>query len=522
MSRRRWLAVAALLVLALVIRVLFLGDRPPHHDEGVNGWMVERIRELGYYPDQPQNFHGPAYFYLLVAARETFGFGLCELRITCAVIGAVLCAAPLLLRRRLGEATALVAIGVLATSPTLVYYARYAIHETLFAAFGVLVTLSVLRFSASGRARWLYLAGAALAGMIATKETTILFVGVLGLWLTIETIVESSRARAFVILGHAVRRRAIVHAIGVLAVMAAIHVAMFTGLFRDPNGVVDTLARSARAYLGWTEKGTGQSGHEKAWWYYLQLGLRYELVLYVLAAIGFVHGVRNREVRCLGCIGFGLAVLHSAIPYKMPWLPTLWLALLAIPAGRAVVVIARRVRQRWYAVAALASIPALALAVRASFVKPADASERLAYAHTSPDYNEWFGRIEAAGRARGSANVRVAFAHEVVWPLPWSLEHYARSMTVSGTEDVIIASPGRAAAIENKLVGEYYKRPSGMRNYAWPAFIYFRVATFSPWLAHRANNPYSKISIVWSGSCNSCAHAPPSRTSNLGRRPRVQ
>ena len=522
MSRRRWLAVFALLVLALVVRVLFLGDRPPHHDEGVNGWWVERIRELGYYPYSPKNFHGPAYFYLLAAARETFGFGLHELRITCAVIGAMLCAAPLLLRRRLGEATSLVAIGVLATSPTLVYYARYAIHETLFAALGILVTLAVLRWVASGRAGWLYLAGAALAGMIATKETTILFAGVLGLWLLIETIVESSRARVFVVLGHPFRRRAILHAVGVLSLMAAIHVVMFTGLFRDPNGVADALARSARAYLGWTQKGTAASGHEKAWWYYLALGARYELVLYVLAAIGFVHGVRNRELRCLGCVGFGLAVLHSAIPYKMPWLPSLWLALLAIPAARAVVVIARQVRVRWETAAAIAMVPALALAVRASFVKPADASERLAYAHTSPDYNEWFGLIEAAGEARGPANVHVAFAHEVVWPLPWSLEHYTRSTAVTGTEDVIIASPSRAAAIEKQLVGEYYKRPSGMRNYAYPAFIYFRVATFAPWLAHRANDPYSKISVVWSGSCSACDYAPPSRTSALGHRPRVQ
>ena len=507
MTRRRWIVILALLALAVVLRFAWLTARPPHHDEGVNGWMVERVLEQGYYAYDPANYHGPSYFYLLAGSRKLLGFGLFELRAACAVLGVAMCFTPLLLRRRLGWSRSLAATAVLVTSPTLVYYARYAIHETLLACLGMLVLVSLLRFTATGRAAWLLTGGAALAGMIATKETTVLFVAVTGAWLVGETLVESLRARPrrLLVLGRAPRldRRTVGLALALLVVMTAIHVVLFTGFFRDPRGVLGSLESSIRAYFVWEKTGTGPTGHEKAWCYYLHLGVRYELVLYLLAAAGAVAARRDRVVRAFAVIGFGLLVAYSAIPYKMPWLPASWLALLAVPAGHGVIRFAALLRRELArpigvaAAAAIAIIPPLAITVRSSLIRPADPVERLAYVHTSPDYNEWFGLIQRAADRIGHDQIRVVIDHDASWPLAWSLTPYRDVHWGGGGDaDVLVVAVGRAEAVEAGLDGVYYRRQYLIRDAAEPAYVYFRRGTFARWLTSRVIQPGSGFTVI--------------------------
>lgn len=479
----RWLAAAAILVLAAALRLWHLEVRPPHHDEGVNGFFTERVLADGAYAYDPTNFHGPSYFYLLAASRAVFGFGLWQLRLPGALAGVALCLLPLLARRKIGDGPALAAGVVLATSPTLVYFARYAIHETLLAALGVLTAACVLRWSDGGRARWLVAAAAALAGMIATKETTILFAGVGGLWLLGEIAVESVRARRVVVLGHplAWSRRATGAALAAVAVAAAIHVGFFTGGFRAPGAFTEQLARSLRAYFVWGKTGTGETGHAKDVCYYLHLGLRYELALYALAAIGLVAGFRSRWLRGCGLVGFGMFAAYSLVAYKMPWLPASWLALLALPAARGLLVLTRVLADEVHARAGMgvativALVPMLVITVRSSIVRPADAREQLAYVHTDADYNRWFGFIEEGGRRLGRGNLLVAIELDSTWPLPYSLEPYRRTRwAAEGNEDVIVAGESRHVAVEARLDRTYLRRRYRVRDSAETAFVYLR------------------------------------------------
>jgi uncharacterized protein (TIGR03663 family) len=488
MTRRAWLAALAILAVATIVRLYALELRPPHHDEGVNGWFVEHMHTEGYYRYDPTNYHGPTYFYLLWAAREVLGFGLWQLRLPGALIGALLCAAPLVLRRHLGSTRTLAACALLATSPSLVYYARYAIHETLLAAFGLVVAVAALRWSDSGRLRWLLVTAAALAAMIATKETTALFVAVAALWLGGEIAVESWRARALVMLGRRVRwsRRLVIGAAGIAAVMAVVHVVLFTGLFETPGSLAEQLARSLDAYRLWAHAGTADGGHAKPWCYYLHLGARYELALYLLAAVGTVAGFRERWIRGPGLVGFGLAVAYSLVAYKMPWLPLGWLALFAIPAAHGTLVAGRvlgaELSGRLGPGAALVAAAAAALAItaRSSFVRPASPREDLAYVHTSPEYHEWFGIIARAGDVLGPANLRVAVTHGATWPLAWSLMPYPGTRwTASGDEDVIIAPVEQAAELERRLRGGYLRREYQIRDSAGAAYVYVRGALYA-------------------------------------------
>lgn len=486
--RLRWLAVAALVVVAAALRLWDLELRPPHHDEGVNGWFVEKMHGGHAYAYDPHNYHGPSYFYLLSASRELFGFGLWQLRLPGALLGVALCLVPLLARQRLGWGRALAACALLACSPTLVYYARYAIHETLLVGLELLVAACVLRWADSGRARWIVGAAAALAAMIATKETTILFLGVSGLWLAGEVAVGSWRARRLVVLGRPWRWSAAIPltAAAAVAVAVAIHVVAFTGAFQARGSTAAQLGKSFEAYALWQRTGTDHGGHVKDACYYLHLGARYELAMLALAAIGLVAGWRERWVRGPGVVGVGLLGAYSAIAYKMPWLPMSWLALLALPAAHGVVVVgrvlARELGPRFGARAALglACVPALVIALRVSFVHPADAREQLAYVHTDADYNRWFPLIEAGARAVGAEQLAIAVEHDAQWPLAWSLLPYPRTRwSASGDEDVLIVARDRVATVEPRLRTTYLRREFRLRDSAAPVVIYLRRALYA-------------------------------------------
>ena len=108
MARRAWLvalAILAILAVAAIARLHALDLRPPHHDEGVNGWFVEHMHTEGYYRYDPTNYHGPTYFYLLWAARELLGFGLWQYPLASILLELVIVIAGAYLYWRAAERT---------------------------------------------------------------------------------------------------------------------------------------------------------------------------------------------------------------------------------------------------------------------------------------------------------------------------------------------------------------------------------------------------------------------------------
>jgi uncharacterized protein (TIGR03663 family) len=487
---RRSIAVAIVVLVAAAawLRLWNLELRPPHHDEGVNGWFTENILRDGYYKYDPENYHGPLYFYLIAGARKLLGFGLWELRLPGVLIGIAACFVPLVIRRRIGWPAALAACAVLATSPTLVYYARYAIHETLLAAFGLLAAACTLRWADRGHVGWLVGVAACLGGMIATKETTVLFVAPAGLWLVGESIVETVQQRRFVVLGNRWTGwpRVLVVAAAVLGVIATIHVLAFTAAFKAPGSLGEQLYRSIHSYFVWSETGTGHSGHVKPACYYIHLATRYELVLYALAIVGLIDGFRQRIIRGTGVVGLGMMLVYSLIPYKMPWLPASWLALLAIPAGHGVAVLGRvlgdeiapRLRK---AAIVVAILPALAITMRSSFVRPADPREDLAYVPTLPGYNTCMALVELGAARVGREALTIGFTHPAQWPFAWSLMPYPGTRWfVAGDEDIVIVGASQSTQIEAKLRGSYTRRRLALHGAAEPAAIYLKRSIYEP------------------------------------------
>src|SRR6516165_2287501 len=63
----------AILGLAIFLRFFLLAIKPPHFDEGINGWFVDQMVREGYYRYDPTNYHGPLHFYVLFLFKALFG-----------------------------------------------------------------------------------------------------------------------------------------------------------------------------------------------------------------------------------------------------------------------------------------------------------------------------------------------------------------------------------------------------------------------------------------------------------------
>ncbi|PYJ72904.1 MAG: hypothetical protein DME72_07095, partial [Verrucomicrobia bacterium] len=48
-----------ILGFAVFLRFFLLGIKPPHFDEGINGWFVDQMVKNGFYRYDPTNYHGP-------------------------------------------------------------------------------------------------------------------------------------------------------------------------------------------------------------------------------------------------------------------------------------------------------------------------------------------------------------------------------------------------------------------------------------------------------------------------------
>lgn len=142
-----WLAsCGAVMVLAFFLRFYWLGLKPFHHDEGVNGWFLTTLFRSGVYKYDPANYHGPTLYYITLAFSRVFGMETIPVRWSVAIWGLLIVVLAFFLRRHIGRIGALAAAAFLALSPGMVYISRYFIHEIFFIFLALAFVLSVVFF----------------------------------------------------------------------------------------------------------------------------------------------------------------------------------------------------------------------------------------------------------------------------------------------------------------------------------------------------------------------------------------
>jgi uncharacterized protein (TIGR03663 family) len=186
------------IAVGAALRFWDLGARAFHHDESLHAQYSWYLFNNGDYDHNPM-MHGPFQFFGTAFNFLLFGVSDYTARILPAFAGTALIGLPFFLRRQLGRSGALIAAGLIAFSPTLLYFSRFARNDIYVGLWTLGLVVCLWRYIDEGRHRWLYIAAGLLALSFATKEASFLnaaiFIAFLDLWIaqTLASQITKSR-----------------------------------------------------------------------------------------------------------------------------------------------------------------------------------------------------------------------------------------------------------------------------------------------------------------------------------------
>ncbi len=495
MSRKLLSPESFIILLAAGLRLWMLDARPPHFDEGVNGWFLDEMRRTGFFRYDPQNYHGPLHFYILYASEALFGRTIWALRFPVALFGIGCVAMTLALRGLLGISGARIAGLLMAVSPALVYYSRYAIHETSLVFFLLSFTygLWLLRESQQRKAIcWIMFS---LAGLALTKETYVIHLAAFAAAFPCLLLWEKIYPSTQTIFGHgkiAPLRNWLWPSAGALLAF----VFFYSGNFLNWPGVLDAFA----TYKKWFATGIESGDHAKPFHYWLTLFARYEWA----ALVGIAYSFRlllpsPAPLRFLAIMGCGTLLAYSLIPYKTPWcvISILWPLLLVAGAGFAEV---SGTAHKALAKGALLLIVCFNItdSLRLSLYANTDDSEPYVYVQT---YHEAKTLSEPLLQ-KAAANPLFYHARGIIWlesyyPLPWLLGQftgigYYEKEPPSYDASFLFIDRDLATIVEPKLTGEYFIEDVKLRSGQKPVRAYYSAKEFADYFYGRLPDFSSK------------------------------
>jgi len=471
------IAVGAVL-LAGLLRLPLLAERPMHGDEAIQAFKSFSLKATGQWRYDPELFHGPSLAWLtlpglaLPGTRTIADTSEARYRAVPALCGIALVVLATAFAGALGARGAALGALFIAASPVMAYYSRDYIHETPLVLFTLAALAAGWGYASTGRLRWLILAGVFTGLAAATKET----------WVV-------SMAAALVALRMARGRilPRLPHLLAFIGAGAAAFLLLFTGFLTDWRDLPEAL-RSASFYA---RIGSGGSVHDHPWHWYLStlLWTKYgagpsfteaAILLLAMAGVGAVlagRGVPERGLPFARFLAFHtllVAAAYSAIPYKTPWCALQFMAGACLLAGVGAAWLASLPGSRTArtAVAVLVAAAAGHLAWearRACFTYAADNRNPWAYAQPVPDVRRLADRIlsvAAANPAGDATLVKVVTPEQ--WPLPWYLRRLSSvgwwdSLPPDCDAPVVVSSPGDEENLARRLHGTYSVEYYGLR-----------------------------------------------------------
>jgi len=504
-GRRWWLASIAILIVAAGLRFTYLESKPLHNDEGVNGNFMTQLFREGYYRYDPENYHGPSLYYLALITSKVnallygkAGLSTVSLRIVPAIFGIGILWLILQLRRYLGSYGTLGAAVLVALSPGAVYFSRYFIHEIPFVFFTLGIVVAALRYYETTRPIYLMLGAACAALLVATKETSIISIAVLGLAYACAVLYQAwrktwgrgeqkasarkSRVRASrgdehiednpqeeLVARFGGRRRLAVLLLIALVLFLSIHVLLYSSFFTNfPKGIYDSVG----TYRTWL--GTGLTDDRHDIYTYLLWLLEEDMPSLLLGVAGFALALyrgNNRFVLFAGFWAMGILAAYSLIPYKTPWL-TLNISIpLAIVGGYCIEEVYNKFRQsqRQRVRVALVGLAGIIVAVSAyqaidiSFFRYDDDSVAYVYAHTTRQIFSLLDKInEIVARGGKGEKTGIMITAPDYWPLPWYLREFPNAgywgKVMTPTEEAMVIGEDTQETELQQTLGDKYER----------------------------------------------------------------
>jgi uncharacterized protein (TIGR03663 family) len=169
-------AVVAIAALALLARLVALGGRSFHWDEGRVGYWTLRYAATGAFEYRPVAggpflYHATRWLFAVLPPTDAVA------RLVPALLGGLLPLVALLYRRRLGEAETVAVAAFLAVDPLLVYYSRFLRGDVPLAAFALVAVALAVRAADTGRRAHVVLAAVAAALAVTTSGFAVVTLG---------------------------------------------------------------------------------------------------------------------------------------------------------------------------------------------------------------------------------------------------------------------------------------------------------------------------------------------------------
>ena len=525
-----WLIIG----LAAFLRFLLLGMKPPHFDEGINGWFVDQVVKTGYYRYDPTNYHGPLHFYVLLLSQTLFGRNLWALRLPVVLVSISCVWLTLKFEPFVGKTVSRLAALAMAVSPGFVFYGRYSIHEVWLLFFTMLFFYGAFGLWKFGTSNFLWCAGMGQTGMILSKETYMLHVGcaiiaagvcyLSGYFFRFDEAERTEQSWTYVDLAV------------VVGASIALIVVFYSGFFFHWTGVRDLF----EAFKPWLKTGSEGHGHEKSWYYWLALVSHYEIpALAGLLFCLFALRLKNLSLRYLAIYGVGTLMAYSIVKYKTPWCiisfiwPFLftfgalvttaplrfpasvyrWIALVlfgflaytvyyaqtnhwsttwdhvwpyTLALGAAVllaIVVSSGITE---IVAVILLIWSLGECIWLNYFRCTTETEPYVYVQTYNDIYKFTNPILKLAHSDPRAYQMVGhIIRPSPYPLPWILGDFGRvgyyekdNMPDKLDADFLLVEQGKIATVEAKLYDSYYTVPVTIRPYQDPSKAYFSARLF--------------------------------------------
>lgn len=513
-----------LLIVAFtaIFRVLFLAIKPPHFDEGVNGWFIDQMAHTGFYHYDPANYHGPLHFYILFISQLLFGRSLWAIRLPIVMISTLTVYLVTCFDRFLDRRTCWIAAIAMAVSPGFEFYGRYAIHESEFVFFIILAVWGAAGIRQFGTVRYLWAAALGITGMILTKETYIIHFTAFALavpsLLFLEWIFPSSDVALPVKKPYSVEQLATVG-----AVCASLILFFYSGNFLDfpgLHGMVSTFSE-------WVKTGNKGNGHEKTeydyilatipqigtgkaillakhavtinyYWFYLMKLYEWPVLLGVICSPLYIASKNNRFIRYLAIYGWGALAAYTIVPYKTPWciitiawpfffvladfikdIPDIIRTRVTDPAVKVLMAVL-------LALFLLALPASLFLAVRLNFFRYTDDTEPYVYVQTFKDINEMTAPLfKLAASDPANYNMKGNILLTSYHPLPWILGDFTNlswfddDRSPDETDaDFLLVDDSRTEDVEKLLKQDYFTTQYRLRSAMDSVKLYLNVKKF--------------------------------------------
>lgn len=166
------------------MRLWDLGSRAMGYDESLHAYYSYLLSE-GFGFQHTPVMHGPFLFHVSALAFFFLGDSDLVARLMPVIFGTVLIILPWFLRTMLGRIGSLTASALLAFSPMMLFYSRYARNDIFMAVWTLAIVVLMWRFIEEKKNIYLYMIAMVLALAFTTKETTFIVVAIFGSYLFI-------------------------------------------------------------------------------------------------------------------------------------------------------------------------------------------------------------------------------------------------------------------------------------------------------------------------------------------------